>query len=418
MSAVDQDYRDPPLRCVVVAHSANPHTGASVPMIGHRISSQLGKLTDATFVFHARHREDLDGAFPIDRVMYAGSSRLANALRRFSSRLFPNGGAPVAIIEFLDYLLFDLDAYRQIRRALRRSEFDFVLRVNPVSYQYASILAWLPAPVFTGPHNSGMNWPPGFAFLKRQRETLDRLRFSGPVMHALYKDTGRYAGIFVANELCARTVGRKYQDRVLFCSETGVEGLQEQSPHAGDARRLLYVGRLVPFKAVDTLIRALARLPATVHLTVVGDGAQRPQLEALARDLSVHERCLFVGWQPEAELARYYADAGVFVFPSVRESAGTVVLQAMSHGLPCVVANWAGPAAFTEGVGCQLSVESPQALENHMVSTLLQMLADPAVGHRMGVSSREVIGGQYVWERKAELLLEAISRRLASVSPP
>ena len=374
------------LHAIVVAHTANPHTAGSVPVIGYRIAAGIGELTDATFIFHARHRPDLASAFPMDRVIYAGSLRMANGLRRISNRFFPERWGPISIIEFLDYLLFDLDAFRKARRAIRRKHVDFVLRVNPISYRFASVLSWLPVPVFTGPHNGGMRWPPAFAYLERSEKTAERLRFLGDITHRLYRDTGRYAGIFVAHELCAQTVGRAYQDKVIFSSENGVEGLGQPSPWSGDARRLLYVGRMLPFKAIDVILRALARLPRSVHLTLVGDGPQRPELEALASELGVEDRCLFVGAMPHAELDRYYTDAGVLVFPSVRESGGMVVLEAMSHALPCLVANWGGPPIYTRETGIHLSVESPRALEDDLVKTLSRLLADPDEGRRVGAA--------------------------------
>jgi glycosyltransferase involved in cell wall biosynthesis len=408
----DQGKADP-LHAIIVAHTANPHTTGSVPKIGYRIAAGLGELTAATFVFHVRHRPDLEGSFPPDHVIYAGSRRLADGLRRISNRLFPERWGPASIIEFLDYLVFDIDAFLKARRLVRRRRVDFLLRVNPISYRFASALPWLPVPVFTGPHNGGMQWPSAFAYLEQSEKTAEGLRFLGDIMHRLYRDTGRYAGIFVAHELCAQTVGHAHQDKVIFSSENAVDGLGEPSPWAGDARRLLYVGRMIPFKAIDVILRGLARLPQSVRLTLVGDGPQRPELEALACKLGVEDRCQFVGAKPHAELDRYYADAGVFVFPSVRESGGMVVLEAMSHALPCLVADWGGPPIYTRDTGIHMSVESQQALEDDLVSTVSRLLADPDEGRRVGAASRQAISGQYIWSRKTELLLEAIRDRLS-----
>jgi glycosyltransferase involved in cell wall biosynthesis len=399
-------------RAIIVAHTANPHTTGSVPMIGYRIASGLGELTDANFIFHARHRADLERYFPPDRVIYAGSRRLATALRRVSERLFPERWGPTSIIELLDYIVFDIDSYRKARRLVRRGSVDFVLRVNPISFRFASILPRLPVPVFTGPHNGGMRWPPAFTYLDREEKTAEGMRFLGDLMHRVYRDTPRYTGIFVAHELCAQTVGEDYQDKVIFTSENAVERLGEVSPWAGDAHRLLYVGRMIPFKVIDLILRGLARLPDSVHLTLVGDGPQRPELESLAAKLGVADRCNFVGVKPHKDLHQYYTDAGVFVFPSVRESGGMVVLEAMSHGLPCLVANWGGPPIYTSDTGIHLSVESPQALEDALVTTISHMLENPEEGRRVGELSRQAIDGQYIWSRKSSLLLEEIRERL------
>lgn len=404
-------------RAILVAHTANPHSTGSVPMIGYRIASGVGELTHVTFIFHARHRGDLERSFPPDRVIYAGSVRLAEGLRRISNRLFPERWGPISIIEFLDYLLFDLDSFRKARRVIRREHVDFLLRINPISFRFASILAWLPIPVFTGPHNGGMKWPPAFSYLDREEKTAEGLRFLGDLTHQLYRDTGRYAGIFVAHELCAQTIDQQHRDKAIYVAENAVERIGETGPDAGDATRLLYVGRMIPFKSIDSILRSLRRLPADVRLTLVGDGPQRKDLEELAAELGVADRCTFAGSKPHAELDRYYREAGVFVFPSVRESGGMVVLEAMSHGLPCLVANWGGPPIYTRSVGIHLPVDSPQALEDGLVEEISRLLKDPDEGRRVGKLSRQEISDQYIWGRKAEILLDAISQRLDQANP-
>ena len=405
-------HRKERLRAVVVVNSANPRSTGSVALIGYRIAAGIDELTDATFVFHSRHRADLAEAFPADRVVYAGSQRLAQGLRRIANRFFPEFWGPTTIIEFLDYLVFDIDSFRKTRRIIKKERADFLLRVTPASYRFASLLAYLPIPVFTGPHNGGMHWPAGFSYLAIKEKSVEGVRFLGDIMHKIYRDTGRYAGIFVAHELCARTVDQAYHDKVIIIAENAVDKLGEPSPWSGDANRLLYVGRLVPFKAIDVILRGLARLPTSVHLTLVGEGPLRHELEALAVELGVRDRCEFVGFIPHDDLEKFYANAGVFVFPSVRESGGMVVLEAMSHALPCIVANWGGPPIYTQDTGIQLSVDSPRALEDELVSALSRLLDDPAEGRRVGTASREVITGEYIWSSKAELLLDMIRERI------
>lgn len=400
---------------IVIAISADPNNPASVPRIGGRVASEVGELVDATFIFHARHRADLAGCFPADSVEYAGSKLLANGLRRLSGRLFPNRWGPISIIEIFDYIVFDVHAYWKARSLVRRRHTDFILRVNPVSYRFASLLPRIRVPVFTGPHNGGMEWPPPFAYLERTEKTGAGLRFFGNIMHFLYRDTSRYTGIFVANELCARTVGAAYREKVIFCPENGVDGVAGPSPWAGDARRLLFVGRLVPVKALDTAIKALSRLPSEVNLTVVGDGPQRRELEDLAETLGVSDRCLFVGQKTHEEVDEYYRNAGAFVFPSVREAGGMAVLEAMSHALPCLVADWGGPALYTRDTGIRLSVESRQALENDLVDSLLRLLNDPDEGRRVGAASQQAVLDHFIWSSKAEFLIDSMRERLWTV---
>lgn len=395
-----------PPQTVVVAYSANPQSPASVPLIGYRVAKGLGEITDSVLIAHRRDEAELRAAFPAGRVLFAGSGRFARGLRAVTTRLFPGRWGLISMLDFPDYVLFDAHAYLVARRLLKRRRADYVLRVNPVSFRFPSLLARLKAPVFTGPHNGGMEWPDGFRHLDAKEGTGQRFRWVGDAVHKVYGDSRRYAGIFAAHEQCAGTVPVRDRDKVLLVSENAVERLGEPSPHAGDARRLLYVGRLATFKVVDVILKAMARLPEDVTLTVVGEGPEEATLKELAKDLGIDHRVTFLGHRPHAELHRYYGEAGVFVFPSVRESGGGVVLEAMSYGLPCLVAAWGGPLIYTRTTGVHLRVDSPGAIEDDLVAAVERLLKDPAEGRRIGAAARQVVADEYLWAGKVARLNE------------
>jgi glycosyltransferase involved in cell wall biosynthesis len=98
---------------------------------------------------------------------------------------------------------------------------------------------------------------------------------------------------------------------------------------------LLHVGRLERYKGLYLLLEALRAIP-NVKLTVVGDGSYREELERLAEGINVR----FEGFQ--AHPAKYYAQADIFVMPSLGpEGFGIVTMEAMAHGLPCIVSDLA-----------------------------------------------------------------------------
>ena len=403
---------------IVVAYAANPEISTSVCLIGYRISAGMIDVADAHVIAHTRDRDAMLRALPADRLTFVGPVKFGNAVRRLAERLFPGRWGLISVLDLPDYLMFDLRAWQAVRRMSRRGPVSYVLRVNPVSFRFPSILPFQDVPVVTGPHNGGLDWPEGFrAVADREGDATGRVRGAGDVLHRIYGDSQRYAAILVANEQCATTVPAVARDRVVIMSENGVAGLGEPAEHRGDVRRLLLVARLNPFKAVDVALRAVARLPEDVTLTIVGDGPEGPPLRALADELGIASRVRFVGHIPHDEVARHYAEAGVFLFPSVRESGGGVVLEAMSYGLPCVVADWGGPAVYTKDVGVQCPVDSPQALEDAVVATLERWLADPTEAREVGDASRAVIAREYVWAGKIERMHELSMAAADSTMP-
>lgn len=120
-------------------------------------------------------------------------------------------------------------------------------------------------------------------------------------------------------------------------------------------RILLFVGRLAPEKGIDVLLHRLKDLVsggADVHLVVVGDGPGRDGLETLVDELDLRACVTFTGYVPREAVFDYYRAADVFVFASLTETQGLVLLEAMSVGTPVVAVAAMGVAdLMADGLG-------------------------------------------------------------------
>ncbi|UCC25584.1 MAG: glycosyltransferase [Gemmatimonadales bacterium] len=129
-----------------------------------------------------------------------------------------------------------------------------------------------------------------------------------------------------------------------------LQGLRYELDLPADALVLVSPGRFVPVKGFDVLLRAFARIPATVaerpvHLVLVGDGPSSRDLERLSERLDVQDRVRWTGWVASA--GPYYDMADLVVFPPRREEPfGNVVLEAWSHGAPLVTTRFRGAEEF------------------------------------------------------------------------
>ena len=102
-------------------------------------------------------------------------------------------------------------------------------------------------------------------------------------------------------------------------------------------------GRFVPRKGMDVLVRATAKLD-NAWLWLVGEGKEKDNLVAIAKEVGMSERLRFCGWQKEP--AHYLAASDVFCMPSRHEPLGNVVLEAWNLGLPVVSSRSEGPSWF------------------------------------------------------------------------
>jgi len=152
--------------------------------------------------------------------------------------------------------------------------------------------------------------------------------------------------------------------------------------------RLLAVGRLVEKKGFRVLLEALAEIdPDTWHLTIVGDGPERRDLEAAAANLPVS----FVGQLTREALTRADAGADVAVFPSVRAASGdqdglpVALLEAMASGCAVIVSDLPGLDEAVEPGVSGLSVPSGDVAS--LRAALATVIGDPALRAALGAGA-------------------------------
>ena len=119
----------------------------------------------------------------------------------------------------------------------------------------------------------------------------------------------------------------------------------QRAPHP-EKVRVLTIGRLIPRKGFQFLIRALPQIIENAthpfDIEIVGDGPYQSELIRLSEDLGVAAQIRFAGSVPYSELPQKYREADVFILPSLAEGMPLVVLEAMGTGLPIVASRVQG----------------------------------------------------------------------------
>lgn len=169
---------------------------------------------------------------------------------------------------------------------------------------------------------------------------------------------------------------------------------------------ILFVGRLQFRKNVDLLLGACAEIESQPRLVIVGDGPERDELETLASEL--YPSAEFVGAKYGAELTTYFTEADLFVLPG---TGGLAIQEAMSYGLPVIVAQGDGTQddLVREGNGWQIPPDDLEAL----VSTMKDALSDVARLRKMGEESYRIVKEEINIEKMVETFVRA-SNQLTS----
>ncbi len=190
------------------------------------------------------------------------------------------------------------------------------------------------------------------------------------------------------------------------------------------AFRVVFLGRVTPLKDVHTVVRAFARLAASVsgaRLHLVGptdDADYAAGCHALARRLGVADRVHLTGTQPASPWLRH-ADA--VVLASRSEAEPLALLEAMAHGVPTVAPDVGGVRALIGGAApAGLVVASPDdgppgALAEPVARALARLAGDPALRARLGAGGRARVEGRT--EAAVAERYGAIYRQLAALAP-
>ncbi|MCS7144102.1 MAG: glycosyltransferase family 4 protein [Archaeoglobaceae archaeon] len=164
---------------------------------------------------------------------------------------------------------------------------------------------------------------------------------------------------------------------------------------AGEREPLvLYVGRLVAYKGVSTLIKAMAEIQKEIDakLVVVGDGEDRKAFERLAEKLSV--KAVFTGRVPRKEVVEWMQKARVLVLPSYSrlEAFGIVLLEAMACSTPVIGANT--PGVFEVALQGGFTFNSLQEL----VEKIKEVLQDDLLATKLGKNGRKAVEEKFNWD--------------------
>jgi phosphatidylinositol alpha-1,6-mannosyltransferase len=171
---------------------------------------------------------------------------------------------------------------------------------------------------------------------------------------------------------------------------------------------LLSVGRHQTRKGHDLMIQAVARLTRQQHRSlryvIVGDGQERPRLEALVDQCGVRDSVTFVGEVPADELPRYFAACDIFVLPNRIEQNdvegfGIVFLEAAASGKPAVGGNTGGvPEAVADGVtGLLVSGTDVEQL----AATVARLIDSESLRRGLGEAGRARAVREFSWESAA-----------------
>lgn len=180
-------------------------------------------------------------------------------------------------------------------------------------------------------------------------------------------------------------------------SESNNNDLNEKV--APDPDQIITVGRLVPWKGIDGIIKAIKIIKQTrpeIKLVIAGDGPEMNNLKKLTEELSLGESVKFLGNVSKKEIMRWYKRSFIFILNSSYEGLPHTVLDSFTTGTPVIATNILGTneAVYNESTGLTVPLNDPQAL----ASAVNRLLADSELRSQLIVNARQLLKEKFSWQ--------------------
>ena len=290
----------------------------------------------------------------------------------------------------LYYLLWQWGAYTKAAELHKRENFQAVHHITFGVTRHPSFMGRLGIPFIVGPLGGGESAPlaarkyVSFAgrVKDRVRDMVNRAARLDPWVRQMYAQASL---ILMKTPQSLQWLPQHYRDKAQCMLEIGVDGIPPASiesldfPKQHQVLHVLYVGRFLYWKGMDIGLRALAELREhgiPVRLTMIGQGPEKERWQALTSQLRLANCVTWVPWMQQKDLLRAYQAFDAMLFPSLHDSSGNVVLEAMAGGLPVVCLDIGGPAQLVDAsCGRVVTVDglSAEKIVKNLAATLAEL---------------------------------------------
>lgn len=176
-----------------------------------------------------------------------------------------------------------------------------------------------------------------------------------------------------------------------------------------DILKIVFVGRLIGKKGIAFLVDALSLMPTDMdwELLIFGDGDDRALIEKQIADSGIGKKVKLMGNRPLNQIAEAYQQADVFVLPSLRETSGNVLLEAMAYAVPIVAFDTSFCRLLKE-VDCGVFINTEQALDNikeDYCKAIVTLGQDKELAKQMGLNGYKYVNSKLTWDEKYRIIV-------------
>jgi glycosyltransferase involved in cell wall biosynthesis len=383
--------------------------------LGFNLVKQFSRFFQVTVLTHAHNQKAIEEVLkkePLNNVVFV-YIQLPTFLRFLEK--FHKGG-----IQIYSYL-WQIKAYFVAKKLHQQESFDAFWHTTYANDWMASYIgALLPVPYFRGPGGGAHFVPKAFTkhyTLKQKLGEWARHFGQWVFRHDPFFIMGqkRAKALLVCNQEAFNALPKDWQKKAHFFP---VNGISSQDLHflrsvEKASRRnflVLTAGKLITIKSVDLAMKAFKmfheKIPNSEFL-ILGDGPEMAHLQKLASELGLKKNIIFLGWQPREKLLTKMQEADVFLFTSLRDGGGAVIVEAMAAEKPIVCFDISGPGFHVKPEwGIKVAPENPAEALLGIAEALEKLYIDSNQRIAMGRNARQRAESFYLWDHLGNTLYD------------
>jgi glycosyltransferase involved in cell wall biosynthesis len=391
-------------RVLLSAFACEPYKG-SEPEVGWQWAMQISRFHDVTVLTRHQYRAPVEKVLktlPADRpkpeFVYFDMPEWAHRL----------GKGSVGLRAY--YIFWQKKAHGVISRLHREKPFDVMHHVTIATFRYPTAIWGHGVPSIWGPIGGIESSPPRlFPWEHPVSLAVEVFRNLNNWIQAapfakLPKRAAASTKILVSTREMQKAFAKfGFESQLMPTIGLETDTLSHQSHRQSEGPlRLLFVGKLIALKGIGLALEALKDSGTNATLTLIGTGNYQATAQRMANKLGLSERVEFLGQLPREKVLNIYQEFDVMMFPSLHDTGGFAVIEAMFNELPVICLDCAGPAVgVRDGCGVKVSVEQSRArVIEDLAGAIRRYDQDRQLLLAHGKTARQSILENYDWDKK------------------
>jgi len=387
-------------KILIIAYACEPNKG-SEPGVGWNWALNLSKYVDVTVITRANNRKLIN-----------------NELQKnnYNNLSFVYYDLPKPIIKFKNligtwmyYILWQIGIVFFFKKKLKKENFDLVHHVTFMSYRFTL------APLFgikniVGPVGGLELLPKRFLLFTGHpiREFIRNILIKKYKYSILYNFLNlKIDRLILTSQNNIRLVNKKFYNKIIVM-QIGTNDIKP--PHFIENKTKIEIywgGILERWKGLELLLLALKNINYDFHLSITGKGRDEDYFKNIVKKNSLHSKVTFYGWVTSSELNEIKDSCDIFVFTSLRDTTGSILLEMMGRGKPCIVLDTGGPSEICNSINSvKIEARNINQVISDLSRTIEWLINNPKERIKIGFRAYEEINKNYLWEEKAKRMIK------------